>query len=99
MDVDSLADLHATLVEISASAAVMQSEIKALLSTHPNPDALRTVFLQEIEKHTARSLALAVPDELCDRIQALAQRALKDFPAQKKAGSGDAASEDVLAAG
>jgi hypothetical protein len=86
MDVESIAELHATLVEISASAAVMQSEIKALLSTHPNPEALRTVFLQEIEKHTARSLALPVPDELCDRIEALAQRALKDFPAAKKAG-------------
>lgn len=64
----------------------MQSEIKALMATHPNPEALRTVFLQEIEKHTARSLALPVPDELCDRIQALAQRALKDIPSGKKAG-------------
>lgn len=85
MDREAIADLHATLVEISASAAVMQSEIKALLSTHPNPEALRTVFLREVEKHTARSLALPVPDELCERIEALAQRALKDFPAVKKA--------------
>lgn len=76
----SLAELHATLIEISASAAVMQSEIKALISTHPNPDALRAVFLHEVEKHTARSLALPVPDELSERIQALAARALRDMP-------------------
>lgn len=97
MDVEAIADLHATLVEISASAAVMQSEIKALMATHPNPGALRTVFLQEIEKHTARSLALPVPDELCDRIQALAQRALKDIPAVVK--SGGKVSEGALATG
>jgi hypothetical protein len=80
MNIEALTDLHATLVEISASAAVMQSEIKALMATHPNPGALRTAFLDEVEKHMARSLALPVPDELCDRIQALAQRALKDMP-------------------
>lgn len=80
MNLEVLADLHATLVEISASAAVMQSEIKALMATHPNPGALRTAFLDEVEKHTARALALPVPDELCDRIQMLAQRALKDMP-------------------
>lgn len=79
MDDVSMAELRATLIEISASAAVMQSEIKALLSTHPNPGALRSVFLQEIEKHTARSLGLAVPDELSERIQALAGKALKDM--------------------
>jgi hypothetical protein len=84
MDVEFIAEMHATLVEISASAAVMQSEIKALLLTHPNPEALRNVFLREIEKHTARSLALPVPDELCERIEVLAQQALKDFPTQKK---------------
>lgn len=76
----SLAELHATLIEISASAAVMQSEIKALISTHPNPGALRAIFLHEVEKHTARSLALPVPDELSERIQALAARALRDIP-------------------
>ncbi|HZX32805.1 MAG TPA: hypothetical protein VFF03_15755 [Rhodocyclaceae bacterium] len=86
MNLEALADLHATLVEISASAAVMQSEIKALMATHPNPEALRTAFLEEIEKHTARALALPVPDELCDRIQALAQRALKDMPKAADAG-------------
>lgn len=80
MQDSSLAELHATLVEISASAAVMQAEIKALISTHPNPGALRAVFLHEVEKHTARSLALPVPDELADRIQALAAKALKDMP-------------------
>jgi hypothetical protein len=85
MNLEALADLNATLVEISASAAVMQSEIKALMATHPNPGALRTAFLEEIEKHTARSLALPVPDELCDRIQTLAQRALNDMPVAKDA--------------
>ena len=79
MDDVSLTELRASLIEISASAAVMQSEIRALVSTHPNLGALRTVFLQEIEKHTARSLALAVPDELSERIQALARRALKEM--------------------
>lgn len=86
MNAEVLADLHATLVEISASAAVMQSEIKALMASHPNPGALRTAFLEEVEKHTARSLALPVPDELCDRIQALAAQALKDMPAPQSAG-------------
>lgn len=86
MNLDVLADLHATLVEISASAAVMQSEIKALMATHPNPGALRTAFLDEVEKHTARALALPVPDELCDRIQMLAQRALKDMPESMDSG-------------
>lgn len=86
MNAEVLADLHATLVEISASAAVMQSEIKALMATHPNPGALRTAFLDEVEKHTARSLALPVPDELCDRIQALAQLALKHMPVTKDPG-------------
>lgn len=76
----SLAELQATLVEISASAAVMQSEIKALIATHPNPGALRGVFLHEVEKHTARALGLAVPDELSDRILALAEKALRDMP-------------------
>ncbi len=80
MNLEAIADLHATLVEISASAAVMQSEIKALMATHPNPGLLRGAFLHEIETHTARALGLAVPDELCDRIQALAQRALRDMP-------------------
>lgn len=80
----SPAELHATLVEISASAAVMQSQIKALISTHPDPAALRSVFLHEIEKHTARSLALPVPDELAERIQALAQKALRDLPGGDK---------------
>lgn len=80
MDEVSLTELRATLLEISAVAAVMQSEIRALLSTHPNPGALRAVFLQEIERHIARSLALAVPDELAERIQALADKALKDMP-------------------
>ena len=79
MDDVSLTELRATLIEISASAAVMQSEIRALVSTHPNPGMLRLIFLQEIEKHTARSLALAVPDELSERIQALASRALSDM--------------------
>lgn len=80
----SLAELHATLVEISAAAAVMQSEIKALIATHPNPGALRSVFLHEVEKHTARSLALPVPDELSDRILALAEKALRDMPAAER---------------
>lgn len=80
MQDESLAELHATLVEISASAAVMQAEIKALISTHPDPGALRTVFLEEVEKHMARSLALPVPDSLSERIESLAQRALKDMP-------------------
>jgi hypothetical protein len=84
MNFEALADLQTTLVEISASAAVMQSEIKAIMATHPNPGALRTAFLAEIEKHTARSLALAVPDELSERIQALAQRALRDMPEAKE---------------
>lgn len=75
----SLTELRATLIEISASAAVMQAEIRALVSTHPNLGALRSVFLQEIEKHTARSLALAVPDELPERIQTLAGKALKEM--------------------
>lgn len=75
----SLTELRATLIEISASAAVMQSEIIALVSTHPNPGALRSVFLQEIERHTARSLGMAVPDELSERIQVLAGRALKEM--------------------
>lgn len=79
----SLAELHATLIEISAAAAVMQSEIKAILSTHPNPAALRRVFLQEVEKHTARSLALPVPDALAERIEALALQALEDIPAPR----------------
>lgn len=77
----SAAELRDTLVEISAAVAVLQSEIKAVISTHPNPSALRKVFLHEVEKHTARSLALAVPDALSERIQALAQLALKDMPA------------------
>lgn len=76
----SLAELHATLVEISAAAAVMQSEIKALIATHPDPGALRAVFLHEVERHTARALAMPVPDELSDRILALAEKALKDMP-------------------
>lgn len=76
----SLAELHATLIDIAASAAVMQSEIKALISTHPNPEALRSVFLQEIEKHTVRALALPVPEALLEGIEALAKRALKDMP-------------------
>lgn len=76
----SAAELRDTLVEISAAVAIMQSEVKALISTHPNPAALREVFLHEVEKHTARSLALPVPDALCERIQALAERALKDMP-------------------
>lgn len=75
----SVAELRDTLVEISAAVAVMQSEIKAVISTHPNPAALRRVFLHEVEKHTARSLALPVPDSLSERIQALAERALKDM--------------------
>lgn len=79
MDDFSLTELRAALIELSAAAAVMQSEIKALVSTHPNPGALRSVFLQEVEKHTARSLGLAVPDELAERIQALAMRALKEM--------------------
>lgn len=79
MDDLSLTELRATLIEISASAAVMQAEIRALVSTHPNLGALRSVFLQEIEKHTARSLALAVPDELPERIQTLAGKALKEM--------------------
>lgn len=94
MNLEVLADLHATLVEISASAAVMQSEIKALMATHPNPGTLRTAFLEEVEKHTARSLALPVPDELCDRIQVLAQRALRDMPEPE--GTGKPVSQDSL---
>lgn len=80
MDDISLSEMRATLIELSAAAAVMQSEIRALTATHPDPAALRAVFAQEIEKHTARSLAMAVPDQLCERIQALAGRALKDMP-------------------
>lgn len=85
MQDESLAELHATLIEISASAAIMQAEIKALIATHPNPAALRAVFLNEVERHTARSLALPVPDELCERIQVLAERALKNMPAGDRA--------------
>lgn len=95
MNLEALADLQLTLVEISASAAVMQSEIRALMNTHPNPAGLRAAFLEEIERHTARSLALAVPDELCERIQALAQRALKEMPQAVSADRGLA--PDVLA--
>ena len=76
----SLAELHATLVEISASAAIMQAEIKALIATHPDPGALRKIFQLEVEKHTARSLALPVPDELAERIQALAAKVLQGMP-------------------
>lgn len=75
----SAAELHITLVEISAAAAVLQAQVKALIATHPDAAGLRDVFLQEVEKHMARSLALPVPDELSDRIQALAGRALKDM--------------------
>lgn len=79
MDDLSLTELRATLIELSAATAVMQAEIRAVMSTHPNPGALRSAFLQEVEKHTARSLAMAVPDELSERIEALAQRALNDM--------------------
>lgn len=77
----SAAELHATLVEISAAAAVLQAQVKALVATHPDPAGLRQVFLHEVEKHMARSLALPVPDALSDRIQTLAGRALKDMEA------------------
>ncbi len=76
----SSVELRATLVELSAAVAVMQSELKALMSTHPDPAAVRAVFLREIEKNTARSLALPVPDELSERIQALARRVLSEMP-------------------
>lgn len=75
----------------------MQSEIKALLATHPNPGALRAAFLQEVEKHTARALALPVPDELCERIEALARRALHDMPAAQDAGDQAAGSSPAMA--
>lgn len=81
----SMAELQATLVEFSAAAAVLQSQVKALVATHPDPAALRGVFLHEVEKHTARSLALPVPDQLVDRIQTLAGRVLKDMHAAEAA--------------
>jgi len=90
MQDEPLAELHATLVEISASAAVMQAQIKALVSTHPDPGALRAVFLEEIEKHMARSLALPVPDMLPERIETLARRALKDMPTRPVRSAADA---------
>lgn len=95
MDFEGFADLQSTLVEISATAAVMQAGIRALMATHPDPCALRNTFLQEVEKHTARVLALAVPDMLCDRIEALALRALNDMP--HAAGAASARSKGSMA--
>jgi len=66
----------------------MQSEIRALISTHPDPGRLRAAFLHEVEKHTARALALPVPDALCDRIEALANCAMKDMAERKRADDG-----------
>lgn len=87
MKLEVLAELQATLVEISASAAVMQAEIAALIATHPDPVQLRGAFLQEIEKQTARALGLAVPDALCERIEVLAGRAAKEMRVRSADGS------------
>lgn len=74
-------ELQATLIEMVAMQTIVAAQIKALIATHPNRSALRDFFAHEVERHTARSLGMAVPDEMAERIQDLALKALRDIEA------------------
>ncbi len=74
-------ELQSTLIDLVALHTIAAAQIKALIATHPNRPALRDFFVGEVERHTARSLGMAVPDELAERIQALALKALQDIDA------------------
>jgi hypothetical protein len=70
-----------TIVEMIAMQTIVAAQIKALIATHPDRNALRGFFASEVERHTARSLGMAVPDALAERIQALALKAFQDIDA------------------